>query len=170
MTRLVAALGAAFAAAAVASPSAAAPAATINGGGTGSWDPAGTTAASQFGLGVTVGSDGVHGRFNCIMAGRSAFPGFQSMAARGDVTAATVDPTLTVAAFSGVGTVYLNFDGPGATEKVAARFAVEVQEGGPGVGKLHLTVVTTAGSSLGPAATVVSFPPEWVSSGQIAIH
>lgn len=149
----------------------AAPAATAdgplvaNGGGTGSWAPVGEPPASQFGLGVRfLGAGVAAGHFNCLMAGRSAFPGFQFMAVRGEVTAGTA--TATSASFSGAGTLLYHFDGSGPTQKASVRFFVNVTEGGPGVGTLQLTVT---GVPFVPGG-VAAFPPEWVSSGQIKIH
>jgi hypothetical protein len=138
----------------------------VNGGGTGSLNPSGTPPFSQFGMGIRIFGDGsAAGRFNCLMAGRSAFPGFQLMAVRGAVTAGT--GTTTAASFSGAGTLLYNFTGgDGATHKANVTFAVNVSEGGPGVGTLQLTVF---GVPFVPGG-VAAFPPEWVSSGQIKIH
>ena len=162
----LAVVGALLAAALPASTAAAGPVTVMNGGGVGAWTPAGEPEASQFGLGVAIHQRGevraVRGHFNCIMAGQSAFPGFQMMAVRGQVTEAMTDSEH-FARFSGVGTLYTNPEGGGPTQKQPAAFFVEVEEGGPGVGKLHLTVLPVGGSP-------VTFPPEWVASGHITIH
>jgi hypothetical protein len=138
----------------------------VNGGGTGSLSASGTPPFSQFGMGIRVlGGGTAAGQFNCLMAGRSAFPGFQLMAVRGGVTAGTA--TTTTASFSGAGTLLYNFTGgDGRTQKAAVAFLVNVTEGGPGVGTLQLTVT---GVPFIPGG-VAAFPPEWVSSGQITIH
>jgi hypothetical protein len=140
--------------------------ALVNGGGTGSLSATGTPPFSQFGMGVRIlGGGAAAGQFNCLMAGRSAFPGFQLMAARGSVTAGTA--TATTASFSGAGTLLYNFTGgDGGTQKADVTFSVNVTEGGPGVGTLQLTVI---GVPFVPGG-VAAFPPEWVSSGQITIH
>lgn len=138
----------------------------VNGGGTGSWTPEGTPPASQFGMGVRIlGGGAAAGHFECLMSGRSAFPGFQLMAVQGKVTAGTA--TDTTASFSGAGTLLYNFDGgDGRTQRTEVTFTVNVTEGGPGIGTLQLTVF---GVPFIPGG-VAAFPPEWVSSGQIAVH
>jgi hypothetical protein len=138
----------------------------VNGGGTGSWTPVGVPPASQFGMGVRVLEGGAaSGHFECLMSGRSAFPGFQLMAVQGRVNAGTA--TDTTASFSGVGTLLYNFEGgDGRTQSADVTFSVNVTEGGRGVGTLQLTVF---GVPFVPGG-IAAFPPEWVSSGQIAIH
>lgn len=137
----------------------------VNGGGTGSWTAAGTPPASQFGMGVRiVGGGAAAGDFECLMAGRSAFPGFQFMGVQGTVSAGTA--ITTTASFSGAGTLLYNFDGSGRTERADVTFSVNVTEGGPGVGTLQLTVF---GVPFVPGG-VAAFPPEFVSSGQIVVH
>jgi hypothetical protein len=138
----------------------------INRGGTGSWTPAGTPPASQFGLGVRIlGGGTAAGDFECLMSGRSAFPGFQLMAAQGTVTAGSA--TETAATFSGAGTLLYNFEGgDGRTQRADVTFSVNVSEGGPGLGTLQLTVY---GVPFVPGG-VAAFPPEYVSSGQIVVH
>jgi hypothetical protein len=138
----------------------------VNGGGTGSLSATGTPPFSQFGMGVRIlGGGTAAGHFNCLMAGRSAFPGFQLMAVRGSAVSGTA--TTTTASFSGAGTLLYNFTGgDGGTQKADVTFSVNVTEGGEGVGTLQLTVF---GVPFVPGG-VAAFPPEWVSSGQIAIH
>jgi hypothetical protein len=138
----------------------------VNGGGTGSWAPGGTPPASQFGMGVKIRGGGVAaGHFECLMAGRSAFPGFQLMSVQGRVTGGTA--TDTTASFSGSGTLLYNFTGgDGRTQKADVTFSVNVTEGGPGAGTLQLTVV---GVPFVPGG-IAAFPPEWVSSGQIRVQ
>jgi hypothetical protein len=138
----------------------------VNGGGTGSLSATGTPPFSQFGMGVRIPGDGTAaGHFNCLMAGRSAFPGFQLMAVRGSAASGTA--TATTASFSGPGTLLYNFTGgDGGTQKADVTFSVNVKEGAAGVGTLQLTVF---GVPFVPGG-VAAFAPEWVSSGQIAIH
>jgi hypothetical protein len=72
------------------------------------------------------------------MAGSAAFPGFEPlMKVSGPVVAGTAMPWLGVAEFRGVGTLNLGPNG-----RMPATFMVTIKEGGPGVGKLHLTVLT----------------------------
>jgi hypothetical protein len=144
---LVAAAFALAPAAAVAGP------AVVNGGGHGT---DGIRPFSQFGFGVTQSADGsVQGHFNCLMAGATQFPGFTLMAVRGQVTSGTISSSS--ASFDGVGT----FLAPGVFDKSAATFHVDVTAGGPGVGTLHLTLLTPFFFDL---------PIERVMDGQISIH
>jgi hypothetical protein len=139
----VAATGEAFA-----SPSA-------NGGGRGTVD--GVTPFSQFGFGVKFGAAGAaSGNFNCLMAGASAFPGFEPlMKVSGSVTGGSVDSAAGTASFTGSGTLNLGPNG-----RLDALFVVTVREGGPGTGKLHLTVL----------APFFPVPEETVLNGQISIR
>ena len=114
----------------------------------------GSTPFSDFGFGVTVGSSGARGHFNCLMAGSSQFPDFTLMAVRGEVTDAVI--TATAASFDGVGMFQTGNQG-----KSAATFHVEVTEGGPGVGTLRLTLLTPFFFAL---------PTERVLVGQISIR
>jgi hypothetical protein len=155
MKRLVSALAVLLAAYALvpAASSAAGPVAAT-GGGRGTVD--GVRAFSDFGFSLTRSSGGaVEGHFNCLMAGSSQFPGFTLMAVRGQVTQATMGASS--ASFDGVGM----FLAPGVFDKSAATFHVEVTAGGPGVGTLHLTLLTPMFFDL---------PVEHVLHGQISIH
>ena len=153
MKRLVAALAGLTAACALVPAATAATPAVVNGGGRGFAE--GRT-FSQFGFNVTRSAEGsVQGHFNCLMAGSSQFPGFTLMAVRGQVTDATVGASS--ASFDGAGM----FLAPGVFDKSAATFHVEVTAGGPGVGTLHLTLLTPFFFDL---------PVEHVLDGQISIH
>ena len=124
-----------------------------NGGGRGTVD--GVDAFSQFGFNVTRSVDGsVRGHFNCLMAGSSQFPGFTLMAVRGQVTSATIGAG--DASFDGVGMFQTGNQG-----KSPATFHVEVTAGGPGVGTLHLTLLTPF---------LFDLPIEYVLKGQISIE
>ena len=154
MRRLAALLAAAGVALAASGPaSAASPVA--NGGGRGTID--GATPFSQFGFAVRFGEAGAaSGSFNCLMAGSSAFPGFEPlMKVSGSVSGGSVDAGAGTATFTGSGTLNL---GPGG--RMEALFLVGVREGGPGVGKLHLTVL----------APLFPVPEETVLTGQISIR
>jgi hypothetical protein len=126
-----------------------------NGGGRGTID--GVTPFSQFGFGVRFGAaSAASGSFNCLMAGSSAFPGFEPlMKVSGGVTGGSVNVAAGTASFTGSGTLNL-----GPSGRMDAMFLVTVREGGPGVGKLHLTVLV-------PFFPV---PEETVLTGQISIH
>lgn len=125
-----------------------------SGGGRGTID--GVTPFSQFGFGVRFGAVGAaSGSFNCLMAGSSAFDGFEPLMKVSGVRAGSVDAAAGTASFTGSGTLNL-----GPSGRMAALFLVTVREGGPGVGKLHLTVLT-------PFFPV---PEETVLAGQISIH
>jgi hypothetical protein len=155
MNRFVGALAVLLAACALipAGSPAAGPAAAT-GGGRGTVD--GVSAFSDFGFSVMRSSDGaVEGHFNCLMAGSAQFPGFTLMAVRGQVTRATVGASS--ASFDGVGM----FLAPGVFDKSPATFHVEVTAGGPGVGTLHLTLLTPMFFDL---------PVEHVLRGQISIR
>ena len=135
--------------------SAASPSPIANGGGRGSVD--GVTPFSQFGFGVRFGAAGAaSGSFNCLMAGSSAFPGFEPlMKVSGSITGGSVDVAAGTASFTGSGTLNL-----GPSGRMDALFLVSVREGGPGVGKLHLTVL----------APFFPVPEETVLTGGISIH
>lgn len=125
-----------------------------NGGGRGTVD--GVNSFSQFGFGVTFRDSSVSGEFNCLMAGAAAFPGFEPlMKVSGEITGGTVDAAAGTAEFVGTGTLNL-----GPSGRMDAIFLVRVKEGGPGVGKLQLTVLV-------PPFPV---PEETVLSGHITIH
>jgi hypothetical protein len=127
----------------------------VNGGGRGTVD--GVTSFSQFGFGVRFGAAGAaSGSFNCLMAGSSAFPGFEPlMKVSGSVTGGNVSVAAGTASFTGSGTLNL-----GPSGRMHALFLVRVREGGAGVGKLHLTVL----------APFFPVPEETVLTGQISIH
>jgi hypothetical protein len=126
-----------------------------SGGGRGTVD--GITPFSQFGFGVRFGAAGAaSGSFNCLMAGSSVFAGFEPlMKVSGSVTGGSVNVTDGTASFTGSGTLNL-----GPSGRMDALFLVGVREGGPGVGKLHLTVL----------APFFPVPEETVLTGQISIH
>src|SRR5437870_5736230 len=133
MKRFFGALACLVAAGAFVSAAAAGGPAVANGGGRGS--DTGEHVFSQFGFNVTKSADSVEGNFNCLMAGASQFPGFTLMAVRGQVTEATIGASS--ASFDGVGMFQT-----GNLGKSPATFHAEVTAGGPGVGTLHLTLLT----------------------------
>jgi hypothetical protein len=84
----------------------------------------------------------------------SEFPGFTLMAVRGQVTRALIGPGM--ASFDGEGMFQTGNQG-----KSPATFHAEVTAGGPGVGTLHLTLLTPFFFPL---------PTEHVPDSQISIH
>jgi len=155
MRRLAAVIIIAVVALAASGEASAASPTIANGGGRGSVD--GVTPFSQFGFGVRFDAAGAaSGSFNCLMAGSSAFPGFEPlMKVSGSVTGGSVDVAAGTASFTGSGTLNL-----GPSGRMDALFLVTVREGGPGVGKLHLTVL----------APFFPVPEETVLTGEISIH
>jgi hypothetical protein len=155
MRRLAAVIIIAVVALAASGEASAASPTIANGGGRGSVD--GVTPFSQFGFGVRFGAAGAaSGTFNCLMAGSSAFPGFEPlMKVSGSVTGGSVDVAAGTASFTGSGTLNL-----GPSGRMDALFLVTVREGGPGVGQLHLTVL----------APFFPVPEETVLTGKISIH
>lgn len=135
-------------------PATAADSIVANGGGRGTVD--GVNPFSQFGFEVMFRDGAVSGRFNCLMAGASAFPGFEPlMKVSGEITGGTADAATGTAEFTGTGTLNL-----GPSGQMDATFLVGVEEGGPGVGKFQLTVIVPPFSLL----------EETVLSGHIMIH
>jgi hypothetical protein len=134
---------------------AAGPTGIAGGGGNGTFD--GANSGSHFGFGVIYGAS-VRGHFECNMAGNSAFDGLHLMAVEGTVTSGTVNVVTGTATFAGTATLHVD------RVKSTIGFEVEIHEGGPLVGWLHLTVF---GSPFGP---VFTFPLEHVLTGQISVH
>jgi opacity protein-like surface antigen len=131
------------------------PVAVASGGGNGTFD--GVTSGSHFGFGVIFGSS-ARGQFECNMAGNAAFDGLHLMAVEGTVTGGTVDVASGTATFSGTATLLVD------NQKSTIGFEVEIHEGGPQVGWLHLTVFNS------PFGPVFTFPLERVLTGQISVH
>jgi hypothetical protein len=153
MKRFFGALAGLVAACALVPVTAAAGPGIASGGGRGTDD--GVRPFSDFGFNVTRSTNGsVQGNFNCLMAGSSQFPGFTLMAVRGQVTSAVIGAS--TASFDGVGMFQTGNQG-----KAPASFHVDVTAGGPGVGTLHLTLLTPFFFDL---------PTEDVLTGQISVH
>ena len=155
MKRLVLGLASLALAGVLIPASLAAPVSVANGGGNGTFD--GTTAGSHFGFGVRYGT-GASGQFQCNMAGNSAFDGLREMGLEGTVSSGSVNVATGTATFSGTAVLHVN----GHASTIG--FEVEVHEGGPLVGWLHLTVFNS------PFGPVFTFPLEHVLTGQISIH
>jgi hypothetical protein len=144
----------------------------VQGGGTGTFgadlDGDGSIDGSQFGIGVSILGDGVaRGRFLCLMAGRSEILGLSLMSVQGRVTEGVLNADGS-ATFAGVGSVNL---GNGQIFR-AMSFRVTAWPGGPGVGKMQLTVIgafdgVPGDTSIGNGN--YDLPNETVASGRIAI-
>jgi hypothetical protein len=128
----------------------------VNGGGRGTVD-GGVTPFSQFGFDVSIATGGsAQGHFTCLMAGSSAFTGFEPlMMVNGDVSSGSADVAAGTAQFFGSGMLNL---GPSGT--MPAVFRVDVTEGGAGVGTLTLSVLNLS----------FFLPTETVMHGRIAIQ
>jgi hypothetical protein len=137
------------------SPAVSASSVQVNGGGRGTLD--GVTPFSQFGFGVSINPGGTaQGHFTCLMAGSSAFPGFEPlMKVDGALSSGSASLAAGKAEFSGSGTLNL-----GPSRKMPAVFHVDVTEGGAGVGTFRLTVLTPD----------FPLPTETVMHGRITIH
>ena len=156
MKRFLTALGVLLAVGVLAPGTVAAGSTSIaNGGGNGTFD--GVNSGSHFGFGVLYGAS-VRGHFECNMAGNAAFDGLHVMAVEGTVTSGTVSVAIGTATFAGTATLHVD------NGKSTIGFEVEIHEGGPLAGWLHLTVL---GSPFGP---VFTFPLEHVLTGQISVH
>ncbi len=126
----------------------------IDGGG----NAAGPDTSSQFGMGINIASDGsVSGRFNCLMAGKSAMDGLSDMTVRGSVTSATITPAGVT--FGGVGTLNMKSTQSSTRETMTVAYSVTVTPGGPGVGTVALVV---------PAANFAM--AETITSGQVSVR
>ena len=144
----------------------------VHGGGTGSFgadlDGDGRIDGSQFGLVVAMmGSGAARGSFLCLMAGRSQILGLHLMSVQGQVTGGTLNPDGS-ASFSGTGSVNLG----GGTIFQGVPFRVTAWPGGPGVGKMQLTVIGAFDGVPGdtiPGNNNYDLPNETVATGQIAM-
>jgi len=143
----------------------------ISGGGTGTFgfdlDADGDIDGSHFGLGVIVGRNFASGHFECLMAGNTDILGLPLMAVEGRVTRGSISGGS--ARFSGIATVNL---GHGDIFR-GVPFSVIVQGGGPGVGKLQLTVMGVFDGVPGDTITGngnYDLPVEIVATGRISIR
>jgi hypothetical protein len=144
----------------------------VQGGGTGTFgadlDGDGNVDGSQFGMGVAIlGNGAARGHFLCLMAGRSQILGLSLMSVEGRVTEGVLNADGS-ATFAGVGSVNL---GNGEIFR-AVPFRVTAWPGGPGVGKMQLTVIGAFDGA--PGDTNIGngnydLPNETVASGRIAI-
>jgi hypothetical protein len=144
----------------------------VHGGGTGTFgadlDGDGNVDGSQFGMHVAIlGNDGARGHFLCLMAGRSEILGLSLMSVEGPVTGGVLNADGS-ATFTGAGSVNL---GNGEIFR-GLSFRVTAWEGGPGVGRMQLSVLGAFDGV--PGDTVIGndaydLPEETVASGLIAV-
>jgi hypothetical protein len=145
----------------------------VTGGGTGTFfadlDGDGDIDGSHFGLGASFAGGAMRGHFMCQMAGNADILGLPLMAVSGDVTGGSADATAGTAVLTGTATV--NLGNAGRFRDVPYR--VELSAGGPGIGRLKLTVIGAFDGV--PGDTVLGngnydLPPETVATGRISIH
>jgi hypothetical protein len=145
----------------------------ITGGGTGTFntdvDGDGDIDSSHFGFAVLVGpGTSARGHFMCQMAGNADFLGLKLMLVEGRVSTVSFNADESVR-FSGRGSVNL------ANGNIfrGVPFTVSVNAGGPGIGKMQLTVIgafdQVPGDTL-PGDGNYSLPVETVATGLISVH
>ncbi len=144
-----------------------------NGGGQGTYggdfDGNGTVDGSHFGFGVVFGPGGsAQGHFLCQMAGNVPFLGLKLMSVEGRVAWGSADLVSGTATFGGVARVNLA-NGQIFTD---VPFRVAIVAGGPGAGRLSLTVIgafdTVPGDTI-PGNGNYDLPPETPTTGGITV-
>lgn len=147
--------------------------AVVSGGGTGTFgadlDGDGDVDGSHFGFGVSFGADGARGHFMCQMAGNADILGLPVMLVEGRVSSGSVNPGAGNALLRGLATVNLG-QGVRFTD---VPYEVRLVAGGPGVGRMQLTVIGAfdgvPGDAL-PGNGNYDLPVETVATGQIKIQ
>ena len=173
MRRLRIVLAASFAAALVAPAATADQSVVVSGGGTGTFaadlDSDGDVDGSHFGVGAIFGSGTARGHFECLMAGNADILGLPLMAVEGRVTDGSADAASETARLTGIATV--NLGSEGAFRGVP--YEVRLWAGGPGAGRLQLTVIGAfdgvAGDAI-PGNGNYDLPVETVATGQIRVR
>jgi hypothetical protein len=173
--RLSAALAAVIAAALLPVGATAAGPVTANGGGQGTYggdfDGNGTVDGSHFGFGVVfIAGGSAQGHFLCQMAGNLPFLGLKLMAVEGRVTWGSADVGSGTATFGGVAARVNLANGQVFTN---VPFRVAIIAGGPGAGRLTLTVIgafdTVPGDTI-PGNGNYDLPIETVATGGIKLR
>lgn len=148
---------------------------TANGGGQGTYggdfDGNGTVDGSHFGFGVVFAPGGsAQGHFLCQMAGNVPFLGLKLMAVEGRVTWGSADVGSGTATFGGVAARVNLANGQIFTD---VPFRVAITAGGPGAGRLTLTVIgafdTVPGDTI-PGNSNYDLPIETVARGAITLR
>src|SRR5262245_10159544 len=113
----------------------------VTGGGTGTFnadlDGDGDIDGSHFGFGVSFRGGTPLGHFMCQMAGNADILGLPVMLVGGDVTGGWANPATGTALFTGHAAVNL----ARGTRFPDVPYQVRVAAGGPGVGRMQLTVI-----------------------------
>lgn len=155
---------------------------TVTGAGEGTFgtdvDGDGDIDGSYFGVAVTLShvddrgrNPTVEGHFVCAMWGNTDFLGLPLMAVEGPVTRATSDLKKRIVTLRGVGTVDLGTGPSGFFTDVP--FEVQVNEGGPSVGTIKLTVIGVFDGTPGDTTrgnNNYDLPVETVFRGHIRIQ
>jgi hypothetical protein len=163
-----------MAAAALAAPIATADAPVIvSGGGTGTFaadlDGDGDIDGSHFGFGASFRGGASRGHFMCQMAGNADILGLPVMLVGGQVTGGWASPTTGTAMLTGHATVNL----ANGVKFKNVPYEVLLSSGGPGVGRMQLTVIGAFDGVPGdaiPGNGNYDLPVETVATGQIKIH
>jgi hypothetical protein len=132
-------------------------------------DGDGDVDGAYFGLAIDLQEDAVTGHFVCAMWGNTEYLGLPLMAVEGPVLRATLHEQTGSVTFEGQGTVDL-----GSDEKffTGVPFRAVVKVGGPGVGKLTLTIEGILDGVPGDQIignNSCDLPIETVASGRIAL-
>jgi hypothetical protein len=145
----------------------------VNGGGTGTFaadlDGDGDIDGSHFGLGVVFSGGSARGHFECLMAGNADILGLPLMAVEGKVTGGSADRAAGTAILSGTATVNLG----GGVIFRGVPFSVGLTAGGPGAGRLQLTVLGAfdgVPGDVAPGNGNYDLPAETVASGGIRVR
>ena len=145
----------------------------VSGGGTGTFaadlDGDGDIDGSHFGLGVVFSGGSMRGHCECLMAGNADILGLPLMAVEGKVTGGWANAVTGTAMLEGVATVNL----ANGVAFRGVRFEVGLSAGGPGAGRLQLTVLDAFAGVPGDTDLTngnYDLPVETVATGQIKIH
>jgi hypothetical protein len=145
----------------------------VSGGGTGTFgadiDADGDIDGSHFGFGVSFRGGVPRGHFMCQMAGNADILGLPLMAVEGAVSGGLASPVTSTAMLTGRATVNL----AQGVKFTNVPYEVLLESGGPGVGRLQLTVIGAFDGVPGdtvPGNGNYDLPAETVATGQIKIH
>jgi hypothetical protein len=155
-------------------PSATADAPTlVSGGGTGTFgsdlDGDGDIDGSHFGFGASFRGGAPSGHFMCQMAGNADILGLPVMLVGGHVSGGSASPETGEAMLTGTATVNLAH----GTKFADVPYEVRLVAGGPGVGRMQLTVIGVFDGVPGdtiPGNGNYDLPVETVATGLIKIH
>jgi hypothetical protein len=144
----------------------------VTGGGTGTFaadlDGDGDIDGSHFGFGASFRGGAPRGHFMCQMAGNADILGLPVMLVGGHVTGGSASPETGTATLTGTADVNLAH----GTKFTDVPYVVRLVAGGPGVGRMQLTVIGAFDGVPGdavPGNGNYDLPVETVSTGQIRI-